>query len=115
MWMFLAPVIGILCSTIPYLWDAGGSQKNTMVVFGVIGGSLAAWGSWYPMAAVRRWLARAREAEIDRFAADYPRLVEGWGGRGVLESPESVAALLRTIDPAAGAGRAGFLRRLFGG
>lgn len=115
LWMFLAPAIGVLCSTIPYLWDPGGGQKNTMTVLGVIGGLLGAWGSWYPMAALRRHLARTREAGIDRFVADYQKLVEGWGGRGVLESPESVAALLKTIDPSATAGRPGFFRRLFGG
>jgi len=112
LWMFGAPVIGGLFSSIPYLW---GSGDTTRVVFGVIGGVLAAWLFWWAMGAVRRHQVQKREAGIERFAADYPRLVEGWGGRIVLESPESVTALLKTIDPVAMASPPGFFRRLFGG
>lgn len=114
LWMFAAPAVGALCSTIPYLWDRGGSAKELMTAIGVASGGLAAWAMWYPMAAVRRHLARVREDRIAGFAADYPKLVEAWGGRSVLESPASVAALLRSLDPAAAAGSPGFFRRLFG-
>ena len=114
LWLVLAPVIGFLCGTIPNLWNHDGRDMTPHVLFGVSGGCLAAWASWYPMAAARRQLARTLKAGIDRFAADYPRLVEAWGGWEVLKSPEAVAALLRTIDSGR-ASRPGFFRRLFGG
>jgi hypothetical protein len=67
------------------------------------------------MAVFRRRLARARATGVARFAADYPRLLEGWGGRSVLESQESVAALLKAMDPEVESARPGFFRRMFGG
>jgi hypothetical protein len=115
LWMFIAPAVGLAGSTIPFLWEDRHGNKPLMVVFGVIIGLLVVWASWWAMAAIRRRLTRAREAGIARFAADYPRLLEQWGGRGVLESPESVAALLKTIDPEVGLARPGFFRRLLGG
>lgn len=69
---------------------------------------------WSSMAAIRRHFRQKAVTTVDRFAADYPRLVEGWGGRRVLESRETLAALIKTYDPAEG-NRVGWLRRLFGG
>ncbi|WP_145242777.1 serine/threonine-protein kinase [Urbifossiella limnaea] len=70
---------------------------------------------WRWMAAVRVRQARWVAETTDRFAADYPRLVEAWGGRRVLDSPESLEAITRLLDPAAAGGRGGWLRRVFGG
>jgi hypothetical protein len=67
------------------------------------------------MATVRQRQDRRLEKTIDRFATDYPRLVEGWGGRHILDSTESLDAVTRLLDPAAAAGSGGFFRRLFGG
>jgi hypothetical protein len=114
LWLFV-PLIGVGFGGVPAGWDYHYRPYWPMVTFGLAGGILAGCLFWWAMASVRRWLVRTREAEIDRFAADYPRLVEGWGGRGVLESTTAVAALLRTIDSSIAAGRLGFFRRLFGG
>ncbi|MBX9578743.1 MAG: hypothetical protein K2X87_00400, partial [Gemmataceae bacterium] len=77
---------------------------------GLAAAALVYWVMW----AVRRYFRRRAEASRDRLAADYPRLVEAWGGRVVLESRQTVAALTRMLDPA-GADKPGWLRRLFGG
>jgi hypothetical protein len=70
---------------------------------------------WWGMSVVRqrqdRWVTRT----ADRLATDYPRLVEAWGGRHVLDSTETLDAVTRLLDPTAGAKPAGFLGRLFGG
>ena len=58
----------------------------------------------------RRWKATA-----GRFEADYARLVAAWGGPAILQSHETVAALIRVIDPAAGRRSAGIFRRIMGG
>jgi hypothetical protein len=70
---------------------------------------------WWGAAAIRRNQDRKWAGACDRFAADYPRLVASWGGRHVLESPETMAAVTRVLDPAAGAARPGLIGRLFGG
>jgi hypothetical protein len=57
------------------------------------------WGGWMAMAAMRRNLHRKLEEAVGRFAADYSRLVEAWGGPAVLRSPEALAGLLKTFEP----------------
>jgi hypothetical protein len=69
---------------------------------------------WLAMAAIRRHLRRKWEAAVTRFGADYPKLVESWGGPQVLRSGETLEALLRAYDPAAVPQR-GLFRRLFDG
>lgn len=77
-------------------------------------GVVATWVSWWGTAVIRRY-ARGRAIEAgDLFAADYPRLVAAWGGRGTLGSRETIGALIKTLDPSAGASK-GMFRRLFGG
>jgi hypothetical protein len=71
--------------------------------------------SWWTMALIRRNARRKATVKIDRFAADYPRLVEGWGGRGVLESRETLGALIRTYSPESSQEKGGWLGRMFGG
>jgi hypothetical protein len=89
--------------------------SDTFILVVVISVASAVAGlSWWTMALIRRNARRKAAATIDRFAADYPRLVEGWGGRTVLESRETLGALIRTYDPSP-PGRVGWLRRLFGG
>ena len=81
LWLFVTPVLGAVCSTIVYLWDAEGREKSTMYLLGIIGGCLAAWASWWAMAAARRRLVRTREAGLDRFMTDaYPKAGGEWGG-----------------------------------
>jgi hypothetical protein len=114
LWTFLAPGIGYGVGAAVEAAKLG-LALIVPVSCGVVAGLLAGWLAWWAMAAVRRHLARTREARVARLAADYARLVEGWGGRAVLESLESVEAVLRTTDPAAEPARPGFFRRLFGG
>ena len=111
----------LCCSIVPgagaSVWalcdKALNADRVASAVAGIVGGAvvlaLVLWG----MAEVRRYFRRRAAGVIGRFAADYPRLVETWGGRGVLESRETVAALIRTYDP--NPPRPGFFRRLFGG
>jgi hypothetical protein len=87
---------------------------GVLILGGILGGLLAAAGCWHLMARIRRAQQRKREAAVARFANDYPRVVESWGGPQVLESQETLAALLRTYDPDSSP-RPGWLRRLFGG
>ncbi|MBX9623066.1 MAG: hypothetical protein K2X82_04555, partial [Gemmataceae bacterium] len=72
--------------------------------------ALVSWVMWL----VRRYFRRRAVASRDRFVADYPRLVDGWGGPVVLGSRETVGALIKMLDPAA-AEKTGWLGRLFGG
>lgn len=113
LWMLLCPGIGggvgaALEAAEPKL------KLGVVVLAGILGGLLAAAGCWHLMARIRRSQDRKREAGIARFANDYPRVVESWGGPQVLESQETLAALLRTYDPDS-VPRPGWLRRLFGG
>lgn len=73
------------------------------------------WFGWWGAGTIRANQDRKWAGVCDRFTADYPRLVESWGGRHVLESPEAMDAVTKLIDPTAGASTGGFFRRLFGG
>ncbi|MBN9517629.1 protein kinase [bacterium] len=112
-WLFGIPmtVVAVLA-----FWEKYGDGKQEVgAVLAVVWAALVAGFIWAAMSAVRRAQARKWKTAADRFAADYPRVVEAWGGRNVLESPEAVAAVTRVLDPDAARGRAGFFRRLFGG
>lgn len=84
-------------------------------VLAVVTGAAVFGLVWWWMAKIRerqdRWVSQA----TDQFAADYPRLIEAWGGRRVLDSQESLEAINRLLDPVAAGGGGGLFRRLFGG
>jgi serine/threonine protein kinase len=113
LWFTLVPMIGAgVFGALRHGVGIDPLASGIVVGVVVLVGGLAAWAG---MARARRAVAQKREAGIARLAADYPKLVEAWGGVGVLESPEAIAALLRTYDPSIPTGKAGYLRWLLGG
>jgi serine/threonine protein kinase len=113
LWLFLVPTLagggfGLVVETFRAPTAVG-------VLAAVVVGLAVFWVIWSGMARVRRGQAAKWSRTADRFVADYPRVVEGWGGRPMLESEQSVAAVMRLIDPEAGAAKRGWFRRLFGG
>ncbi len=112
-WLLGVPItIGVVMA----MWEKYGDGKPEVgLLVAVVFASLVAANIWLAMSAVRRAQARKWKTTADRFATDYPRLVEAWGGRHVLESPETVAAVTKALDPDAARGRAGYFRRLLGG
>ena len=112
-WLFGVPLAGV--SVFALFSESIGINRAPAMVMG----TLAAVGmfgvGWWGAAKIRMTQDRKWAAVCDRFAADYPRLVEAWGGRHILESPEAMDAVTKLIDPSAGAGQGGFFRRLFGG
>jgi hypothetical protein len=111
LWVTAAPAAG---GGVGYLIQRslGKEYADLVYVIGTVIGVIVAAYAWVAMAAARRAVRRGWEATLARFAADYPRLVEGWGGPDVLRSPEAVAGLLRMHDPT---WRPGLLRQWFGG
>jgi serine/threonine protein kinase len=91
------------------------TNRSFAMLAAVAGGGGGVWLVWRGMAAVRSAQDRKWRTVAAQFVADYPLLLESWGGRLMLESEESVAAVMRLLDPNAGRGRAGLFRRLFGG
>ena len=106
---------GAVAAALQFLWYQSPRPPEwvSAVAVIVVGVTVVAL-FWWLMSLIRRHFRRRAVETIDRFAADYPRLVDTWGGRTVLESRETIAALVRTYEPAT-AQRAGWLRRLFGG
>lgn len=89
--------------------DAPAALMALLAVAGVIG------LVWRLTTGARREHDRRWKALAARFEADYARLVAAWGGSAVLQSQETVAALIRVIDPDAGRKPAGIFRRIMGG
>jgi serine/threonine protein kinase len=113
LWLLLCPGVG--GAVVAALKAVEPKTKlGVLILAGILAGLLVAAVCWYLMARIRRSQQRKREAGIARFANDYPRVVEAWGGPQVLESQETLAALLRNYDPDS-VPRPGWLRRLFGG
>jgi serine/threonine protein kinase len=96
-------------------WEVGQLGRGLSLAAGLVAATITAVLSWWAMAAIRRSGRRQTTAAIDRFAADYPRLVESWGGRNVLESRETVGALIKTYSPEPPPEQPGWLGRMFGG
>jgi serine/threonine protein kinase len=92
------------------------SKNNGLAfMFAIITGGVVAWLSWWGMAAIRRNYRRKMVEAGNNLAADYPPLVSQWGGRRVLDSRETLAALIKTYTPEAWSTKGGWFRRLFGG
>jgi hypothetical protein len=89
-------VVGVIGVAQEAGWD-GMPTAALAVATGLVG----AVASWWGMARIRQHCQRKWDEAGDRFAADYPRLIEQWGGRGMLESPPAFEALLKKYDPPA--------------
>ncbi|HYH69438.1 MAG TPA: hypothetical protein VD866_32385, partial [Urbifossiella sp.] len=112
-WLIGVPLAGVAVFALFY--ESLGTMRGPGIVMGTLAG-LGMFGvGWWGSAKIRGNQDRKWAAVCDRFAADYPRLVETWGGRHVLESPEAMEAVTKLIDPTAGTGQGGFFRRMFGG
>jgi serine/threonine protein kinase len=89
--------------------------REVAVSIGLAVALLVGWLSWWGMARIRRHLRQKWDEAAGQLVADYPQLVAAWGGRGMLQTEETIAALLKTYDPESAAGRPGLVSRLFGG
>ncbi len=112
LWLLAVPGsvagVGTLCH------DMKMNEFITILIV-IIVGVWVAWLSWWGMAAIRKSFRRKMVEAGDNLAADYPQFVNQWGGRRVLDSRETLAALIKTYTPEAWNTKGGWFRRLFGG
>ncbi|MFO0797508.1 MAG: serine/threonine-protein kinase [Gemmataceae bacterium] len=112
-WLFAVPAAGV--AVFALFFESLGTPRGGGMAMGTLAGVGMFGVGWWGAAKIRRHQDQKWAGVCDRFAADYPRLVESWGGRHVLESPEAMAAVTKSIDPSAGANSGGIFRRMFGG
>jgi serine/threonine protein kinase len=113
LWLFTCPAAGT--AVFGLLREGFRVDQMLSVMVGTAAGVAVFGLDWWVMRLIRLRQDRRVAAVIDRFVADYPRLVDAWGGRNAVESPEALESVTRMLDPKAAAGRVGFLGRLFGG
>jgi len=113
LWVFAAPIVGMCGYALTHI--ALEQSQGLGGVVGVVVGLIVAGLSWWGMRAIPPHYRRKEEQAAERFLADYPQLVQQWGGREVLKSRETLAALIKTYTPESESWKPGWLRRFFGG